>query len=513
MRAAGSGNPSAHRGNWALVAAIVGSGMSFIDGSAVNVALPVLQRDLNTSLASAQWVIEGYSLFLSALMLIGGALGDLYGRRRVYAAGVGLFALASIPCAFAPNIEFLIVARCIQGIGGALAVPGSLALISASFPPETRGRAIGTWSGFASLTAAIGPLLGGWLVQIGSWRWVFVINVPLAAIVLVILRLHVDESRNDDADRHLDVSGAALATFGLGALVYGLIRLQGGTLDPIGLAVTLAGVLGMAAFVIVERRETHPMVRLDLFGSRTFTMANLYTFLLYATIGGSLYFLPFDLINVQGYPPSAAGAALLPFVAIVFVLSRFAGGLLARIGPRLPLVAGAALAAAAFAVFASAGVGNSYWTTFFPGAVLLGFGGALFIAPLTTTVMDSVSSSSAGIASGINNAVSRVAGLLAIAAFGISLATVFEARLARELATVQLAPATRTAIARDRSMIVAGQVPPEITAARERDVVATAVRASFADGFRAVMLLSAAVALLAALVGLDKTFEMQASSR
>ena len=496
-----------------LVATIAGSGMSFIDGTAVNVALPVLQRDLNTTLAGAQWVIEGYSLFLSALILIGGALGDLYGRRLVYAAGIGLFALASIACAFAPNIEFLIVARCIQGVGGALAVPGSLALISASFPVETRGRAIGTWSGFASLTAAIGPLLGGWLVQVGSWRWVFVINVPLAAIVLVILRLHVDESRNEGADRHLDFRGAALATLGLGALVYGLIRLQGGTFDPIGLTATLAGLLAMVAFVIVERGEPHPMVRLDLFRSRTFTMANLYTFLLYATMGGSLYFVPFDLINVQGYPPSAAGAALLPFIAIVFVLSRFTGGLLASIGPRLPLAAGAALLAGGFAVFAFAGVGHSYWTTFFPGAVLLGLGGALFIAPLTTTVMDAVSSSSAGLASGINNAVSRVAGLLAIAAFGIALATVFEARLARELATVQLSPATRAAIARDRSTIVAGQVPPEIAPANERDAVATAVRASFADGFRALMLLSASIALLAALVGLDKTFETRASSR
>jgi MFS family permease len=248
------------------------------------------------------------------------------------------------------------------------------------------------------------------------------------------------------------------------------------------------------------------MVSLELFGSRTFSAANLYTFLLYATLGGSLYFLPFDLINVQGYPPSAAGAALLPFIAIMVAFSRFSGGLVARIGARVPLVAGAALAAAGFAVFAFAGVGHSYWTTFFPGALLLGCGGALFIAPLTTTVMDAAPTSHAGIASGINNAISRVAGLIALAALGIALAATFEARLGRDLAHASLAPATRSALVRERAVIVAGQIPPEITSPAERETVGRAVRTAFADGFRVVMLVAALLALLAATVGLDRSF-------
>jgi len=237
------------KANWALFAAIVGSGMSFIDGTAVNVALPVLQRELHASLASVQWVIESYGLFLSALMLIGGSLGDLYGRRCVYAWGIGIFALGSAACALAPNVEVLIAARSVQGVGGALAVPGSLALITASFSGADRGRAIGTWSGFSAMTAAIGPLLGGWLVQFASWRWVFFINVPLAVLVLIVLQLRVDESRDEGAIRKVDVLGATLATGGLGTLVYGLIRLQGGTLDPFGLAATAAGALMLAAFV------------------------------------------------------------------------------------------------------------------------------------------------------------------------------------------------------------------------------------------------------------------------
>jgi len=504
------GGSAASRANWALVAAVIGSGMSFIDGSAINIALPVLQRDLHASSAGAQWVIEGYSLFLSALMLIGGALGDLYGRRLIYTLGIAVFAAASIACGVAPNIESLIAARCVQGIGGALAVPGSLALISAAFSGEARGRAIGTWSGFATVTAAIGPLLGGWLVQSASWRWVFFINVPLAVAVLAISLLRVDEWRDPDADRRLDLPGAALATLGLGAFIYGLIRLQGATLDPLGLGAAVAGAVALVAFVVVERREAHPMVRLDLFASRTFSAANLYTFLLYATLGGSLYFVPFDLINVQHYPPAAAGAAMLPFIVIMFAFSRFSGGLVARIGPRVPLAAGAAFVACGFVVYAFAGVGHSYWTTFFPGAVLLGCGGALFVAPLTTTVMDAVSPSHAGLASGINNAISRVSGLIAIAALGIALAAGFEARLGRELAPAHLSAATRAAIARDRSKIVTGVVPPEISVPSERAVVGEAIRNAFADGFRVLMLVSALGALLAALVGLDRGFSFRA---
>ncbi|MBD5633133.1 MAG: MFS transporter, partial [Candidatus Eremiobacteraeota bacterium] len=436
---------------WALAAAIVGSSMSFIDGSAVNVALPVLQRDLSASAAAAQWVIESYSLFLSALMLIGGSLGDLFGRRRVYGIGIGLFAIASIGCGFAPNVDVLIAARCLQGVGGALATPGSLALISATYDGEARGRAIGTWSAFSAIMSALGPVIGGWLVQTGSWRFVFFINAPLALVVLALLAFRVVESDDPAASHSIDVPGATLATLGLGSLVYGLISLQSDAFDLRGYVAASLGAIALVAFVAVERRSAHPMVRLDLFASRSFSAANLYTFLLYAAIGGSIYFIPFDLINVQGYPPAAAGAALLPFVAILATLSRFSGALVARSGPRAPLVAGGVLAAAAFAIFAFAGVGRPYWATFFPGAVVLGFAGAAFVAPLTTTVMGAVAVSHAGVASGINNAISRAAGLVAIAALGIFLAHGFETTLSHRLARTHLAPVTSLALSSGRA--------------------------------------------------------------
>jgi len=501
-------------GTWLLVAAIVGSSMSFIDGTAVNVALPVLQRDLSASSANAQWVVEGYSLFLSALILLGGSFGDRFGRRLVYAAGIALFALASLGCALTRSIEWLIVARCVQGVGAALATPGSLALISANFSGEARGRAIGTWSGFSAITSVIGPVVGGWLVQFGSWRLVFVINLPLAALVIAILWLRVGESRDESAPRRVDVLGAALATAGLGALVYGLIRLQGATFDALAFVAIGAGCTALAGFVFAEAHERNPMMRLDLFASRRFSAANLYTLLLYAALGGSLFFVPFDLINVQRYPPAYAGAALLPMIGIMFALSRFSGGLVARIGPRMPLGIGALLAAAGFAVFAFAGVGGSYWTTFFPGAVMLGLGGAAFVAPLTTTVLDAVDVSHAGIASGINNAVSRTAGLIAIAALGIALAGTFGASLDRRIAAERrLTPASIALLHHDRSRIVAGSIPSDLRSASQRTLVSAAIRHAYADGFRTAMLLAALLALLAAPIALDPSFAKRVASR
>jgi len=472
--------------------------MSFIDSSAVNVALPNLQRDLGASAAELQWIVEGYGLFLSALILIGGSLGDAFGRRRIFGSGIALFALASVVCGLAPNVAVLVAARCLQGAGGALALPGSLALFTASYDGAARGRAIGTWSGFSAITSAIGPLIGGWLVQTESWRWIFFINVPLAALTLAVLP-HARESRDASASHHIDVPGASLATLGLGGLVYGLIALQGGSADPKGLGAVAAGTFALVAFVFVERRSRAPMMRLDLFASRAFTVANIYTFLLYAALGGSLYFLPFELINVEGYSPAAAGAALLPFVAILFTLSRFSGGLSARTGPRLPLAVGGLLAACGFALFAFAQTGAPYWRSYLPGAVALGFGGAAFVAPLTTTVMEAVDVSHAGIASGINNAISRAAGLVAIAALGIALAAAFQASLARDLAGRNLSAPTRAALVAGRAVIVAGRVPPGI-ASSERGVVGEAIRTAFARGFRTAMLASAALAAAAGLL-------------
>lgn len=393
--------------------------MIFIDSTAVNVSLPVLQRELHTTAEQTQWVIEGYALFLSALILLGGALGDLYGRRRIFELGIFIFALSSLACALAGSIEVLIAARCVQGIGGALSTPGSLALISAAYSNAERGRAIGTWSGFSALTSAAGPIIGGWLTQAYSWRYVFIINLPIALVVLIILHAAVPESRDDSADRKIDVAGGAMATLGLGVLVYGLIAMDARRIAVWALAAVVVGLAVLVTFVFYERRAPDPMLRPDLFASRVFSVTNVYTFFLYAAIGGSLYFVPFVLINVHHYSPAAAGASLLPFIFIMVVLSRWSGGLVARIGARTPLVLGSILAALGFLAYALPGTGGSYWTTFFPAATLLGLGGALFVAPLTTAVMNAVPVEHAGVASGVNNAVARTAGLIGIAALGI----------------------------------------------------------------------------------------------
>jgi EmrB/QacA subfamily drug resistance transporter len=491
----------ARTGAYVLVAAIAGSSMGSIDGTAVNVALPLVQRELHAGAAGLQWIVEGYSLFLSALILVGGGLGDRFGRRTIFLLGIGLFALSSLACALAPSLTFLIAARCMQGVGAALAIPGSLALISATFSGEERGRAIGTWSGFSAVTTALGPVLGGWLAQTFSWRAVFLINLPIAAIVVAVSLLGVPESRDDEASQPFDVVGVLLATSGLAALVYGLIGLQGALGGARFAANAAAGCVLLVAFIAYERfGARHPMVKADLFASHPFTGANLYTFLLYAALGGALYFLPFNLINVQGYTPLAAGASLLPFILIMFLASRWSGGLVARIGARTPLVIGAVLAGCGFLAFARTGIGAPYWISFFPAAVILGIGGAFFVAPLTTTVMNAVPVSEAGIASGINNAVSRAAGLIAIAALGLALANAFDATLARDMTRMHAPPSTVAALARERSSILSGHVAETAFPAPSRATITDAIRNAYVAGFREEMSIAAALSLCAALI-------------
>ncbi len=487
-----------HAGVWVLMATILGSSMSFIDGTVVNVALPTLQRELHATVADVQWVIEAYALFLSALILVGGSLGDRLGRRRIFALGIVLFTAASVACGLAPTALALIAARGAQGIGGALLVPGSLAIISASFDPARRGGAIGTWAAFTTVTAALGPVLGGWLIQAASWRWVFFINVPLAALTLLVTFWRVPESRDEHSAGPLDWWGASLATVGLGALVYGLI--ESSTLGWEAPAVwvgLIVGVGALIAFVVVEARSAAPMVPLTLFRSRTFSGANLLTLLLYGGLGGSLYFLPFTLQQVQGYTPTEAGAALLPMTVIIFLMSRWAGGLVARVGAKLPLVIGAIIAAAGFALFALPGLGGSYWTTYFPAIVVMSLGMSIVIAPLTTAVMNSVSADRAGVASGINNATSRTGGLLTIAAINLLVVAVFNSTLDGRLGGLHVTAAVLRALDAQRARLAGMQIPggltPNLSALIQR-----AIDLSFLDGFRAAMLTGAVLALASA---------------
>ena len=483
-------------GPWVLAATIIGSSLAFIDGTVVTVALPAIAREFDATGAEVQWVVEAYALFLSALLLVGGALGDRYGRRRVYALGIILFTIASVACAFAPSVRWLILARAVQGMGGALLVPGALALISASFEPARRGRAIGTWSGFSGITAAIGPLVGGWLVN-HSWRWAFLLNVPLAAVVLLLLP-KVPESRNPRA-RSLDFVGAGLVTLGLAGLVFGLIESSvRGWGDPAVLGAIVLGCAALAAFAFFEARTDSPMVPLGLFHSTDFTGANLLTLFLYGALSSVFFFLPLNLIQVQGYSPLEAGAALLPFIAILFVFSRWSGGLVERYGARRPLLIGPAITALGFALMSLPGVGGTYWTSYFLPILILGVGMAVSIAPLTTAVMNAVGGENAGIASGINNAVSRAAGLLSIALLGILLASVFARDLERSVDALPLDPGVRRQILDERNKLAAAEPPRSMSegdAARVRMAIATA----FVAGFRVVSLASAALALGAVL--------------
>ena len=485
-------------GPWVLAATILGSSMAFIDGTAVTVALPTIQTTLGATAVDAQWVVAAYTLLLAALVLVGGSLGDHLGRRRVFAAGVALFAVASVWCGLAPSPEQLVFSRALQGVGGALLVPNSLAIIGASFDEERRGKAIGTWAGFTGVSLVLGPVLGGYLAENVSWRGVFFINVPIAIAVLVIAFRHVPESRDVGA-RRLDLPGATLAAVGLGGVVFGLLESsKSGLADPLVVGSLVLGVAALAAFVVVEGRSREPMVPLELFRSRDFTGANVFTLLFYFSLVGTMFFLPFNLIWVQGYSATAAGAAIVPALLLVSLLSRYAGGLADRYGARLPLVVGPAIAGIGFALFAVPGVeSGSYWTSFFPAAVVLGIGLAAQAPAVTTVALNSVDASRAGLASAINNAFSQTAGLLAVAVLGVIMFVSFGSSLDDRLAALDLPPEARQQLEEGKVKLGAAQAPEGLGAAQSANVD-RAIDEAFVSGYRVIMLVAVAVALASA---------------
>lgn len=486
-----------------LLVSILASSMAFIDGTALNVTLPVLQADLGATGSQLLWILNAYLLMLAALILIGGALGDRVGRKKVFAAGIVLFIASSLLCGLAASTGLLIVSRVFQGMGGALMIPGSLAILSANFPSHLRGRAIGTWSAATTVVMIAGPVLGGLLADLGLWRAVFLINLPIGLLALVLLITRVPESRAETTVGSLDIPGALLVSLGLAGITYGLLSAPDLGLSNPQVFLTLAGgCLALMIFVLVEKRTKNPMLPLHLFQSRLFTGANLLTLFLYGALSVALLFYSLNLVQAQNYSPSLAGLAYLPFVALLALLSRWAGGLVDRVGPRLPLIVGPALAGLGFLLLALPGqtAGPAqFWTTFFPGIAVFGIGMGITVAPLTTTVMSALPVHYSGTASGVNNAVSRVAGVIAIAILGALALSLFQTNLASRSAALNLpAPLQQTLLA-GANRLGDTPVPPGLSTAEARSVQA-AIQQSFIATYRIVLGICAALAWISSLM-------------
>ena len=494
-----------YSGVWILGATILGSSMAFIDSTAVNVALPVLQADLDASIGDLQWIINGYVLFLASLSLIGGALGDRLGRKRMFIVGITIFAGASAWAGLSPNATSLIIARAVQGIGGAIFVPGSLALIGACFSDAERGRAIGTWSAASALTTVAGPVLGGFLAEEFSWRWVFFINIPIAVAAIALAIARVPESR-EVVESKIDWLGGALATIGLAGLTYGLTEATNASLSDRTVLASLAiGVTGLVGFGVAEARVPNPMMPLGVFKNRSFTGANILTLFLYGALGGLIFFVPLNLIQIQGYGALAAGLAMCPFMLLIATMSRWSGGLVVKVGAKIPLTVGPSLVGIGLLLFTRSGIeGPGFWTymtQYFPAVFLTGLGMGITVAPLVTVVMSTVDQRLSGLASGINNALSRTAMLLAVAVFGVLSLSLFNGALDDNLAASTASIDVVEYLDGERTKLAGAALPPGLSA-EEAASAQLAIDEAFLDAFRGIIYTGALLAFLSAFIAL-----------
>jgi EmrB/QacA subfamily drug resistance transporter len=489
----------AARKEWALVAAVLGSAMSYIDESVVNVALPGIETALGSTLSAMQWVLNAYTLCISALLLLGGVAADRFGRRKIFILGTVIFALASVGCGLAPHVLVLIVARAVQGLGAALLIPCSLALIGAAYPEKERGAAIGIWSAASAVAAGGGPLLGGWLVDHASWRAIFLINPLVAAPTLWIAARYVPESRDLGTSEGVDWQGALLALGTLGFLVYGLIAASHtGWGDSAVLGTLATGVFLLGCFIVAERRSSAPMMPPTLFRSRNFTGINLLTLLLYGALDGALFFLPFLLIRAHNYSATAAGAIYLPFTVIMAFLSRWSGGLADRFGMRGPLIVGPLVVGAGFALLGLIGSATQYWIFLLP-MVVLGLGMAITVAPLTTAVVNGVTERQIGMASGVNNAVASIASLLFVAVLGTIALSSFGRSLDRQLVATKASGEVRAVVASSRAAFATPSMPKNMSA-EDRDTTRRMITDSYISTLQLIMFIAAALSWGSALV-------------
>jgi EmrB/QacA subfamily drug resistance transporter len=469
-----------------LVATILGSSMVFIDGSVVNVILPELQNEFNASALQIQWIVESYLLFLASLILVGGSIGDHFGRKRIFQIGATIFILASVGCGLSQTLLQMTLFRSLQGVGGALLTPGSLAIINSVFPKDERGKAIGTWSGFSAITTALGPITGGWLADNLSWRWVFFINVPLGLLAIFFTHKYVPTECHETGREPIDLPGVVISTVGFAAMIYGLIEAN--------YFISMIGLCLFLVFLYLEARTQSPLIPLSFFRSRIFSAVNMSTFLLYGALSIVFYFLPFNLIQIQGFTATEAGAANLPFIFIIFLLSRKSGELYDRIGARLPIALGSLIAGMGFlALGYMPGLEASYWRDFFPGMLLFGLGMSLCIAPLTTAVLGAVPERFSGIASGINNAVTRLGGLIGIALMTTVIILIFHGYLDQALINMPIAAPMKDELL-SRSSELAGLQGTTVT----NGIIKTA----YLESFKSVMILAAILALGSSLCAL-----------